>query len=314
MLKKSVVLSLTFFVMLTCEVTDLQAQPIEPGIVFRDCGDCPEMVGIPVGSFLMGSSPEEAARDLAAVPAEALDMARGAIAEEGPKHQVSIAQPFAIGKHDVTRRQFAAFVHDTKYLPSGEVCTVWINHRFDYSSQATWERPGFVQADDDPVVCVSWPDTQAYIEWLNSKLRGGSADARYRLPSEAEWEYAARSGTQTARWWGDAGPSGNAVCDDCGSIWDKLRTAPVGSFSANAYGLYDVLGNVWQWTADCWSKSYVAAPIDGAAWVQANCNRRAARGGAWTNRPWVLRSASRTSFGADRRYNYVGFRVVKSMQ
>ena len=169
---------------------------------------------------------------------------------------------------------------------------------------------------------VSWNDAQEYVRWL-SRETGKS----YRLPSEAEWEYAARGGTSTSRYWGDSSSSqcGHAngadaatkrvyldwtvaACDD-----GAVRTALVGSYSANGFGLFDVLGNVWEWTEDCWNGSYRGAPADGAPWYGSDCSRRVMRGGSWTVTPRHLRSAARLRLTTGVRATYAGFRVARTL-
>jgi formylglycine-generating enzyme required for sulfatase activity len=209
----------------------------QPSQTFRDCPGCPEMVMVPAGTFLMGSSEAETARDLHSnIPQDSIRTARDAFAEEHPQHAVNIGRSLALGKYHVTREEFAAFVRDTGYSARGG-CTLFANHRYERRADAGWQNPGFTQTDRDPVVCVIWQDAKAYVAWLNEKVRGQRPtpdDGPYRLPSEAEWEYAARAGTRTARWWGDAMGSGQANCDGCGSRWDKKQTAPVGSFEPRA--------------------------------------------------------------------------------
>jgi formylglycine-generating enzyme required for sulfatase activity len=261
--------------------------------VFRDCPDCPEMVVIPAGRVLMGSSEKEPER----------------FDSEGPQHLVSLRW-FALGKYDVTVAEFRAFVKETGY--EAGACS--------WPEGTSWQSSGFVPAA--PVVCVNWHDAQAYIAWLNTKLRGSSSgtaktDGPYRLPSEAEWEYAARAGTVTARWWGDSIGIGNANCNGCGSIWDNRQLAPVDSFSPNPFGLYGMLGNVWQWTEDCWNESYVGAPNGGAPWTTGDCGKRVLRGGSWSNLPKFVRSAARNRDDIARRgfdyASYAGFRVAMTL-
>ena len=246
-----------------------EAEPQVPGAgrVFRDCSNCPEMVVVPAGSFLMGESMAETERDIAAMPLDENDTDKLSLASEHPQHKVTVAQPFAIGRYFVTRGEFAAFVEETAYKPASGGCVVFTNHRYPERPEAGWESPGFTQTDRDPVVCVSWTDAQAYVAWLNSKIQGpkGAADAgAYHLPSEAEWEYAARAGTQTVRWWGDTIGANNADCEGCGSRWDDQQPAPVGSFRPNPFGIFEMLGSAWQWTQDCWNKEYAGAPTDGS--------------------------------------------------
>jgi formylglycine-generating enzyme required for sulfatase activity len=290
-------------------------QPAQAGQTFRDCSDCPEMTVLPAGSFFMGSSIEETARDIeATVPKDEVGHARQSTTFEHPQHLVEIGQPFALGKYRVTKAEFAIFVRETGYSTGGG-CTIWLDHTFPVRADASWENPGFTQTDRDPVVCINWNDAKAYIAWLNSKVPTipRAKDGPYRLPSEVEWEYAARAGTRTSRWWGDAIGPGNADCDGCGSQWDKKQPAPAGSFQTNPLSLSDILGGAWELMEDCWNDSYIGAPKDGSAWTTGACNLRVIRGGAWINHPWVLRSALRSRSNLNRRGNYIGFRVAKTL-
>ena len=158
------------------------------------------------------------------------------------------------------------------------------------------------------MIYVSWEDVQAYLRWLSRK-----SGAEYRLLSEAEWEYTARAGTTTKYYWGDRVGSGNANCYSCGSQWDGEQTAPVGSFRANEFGLYDVAGNVWEWVEDCWNDSYSGAPNDGSAWTTGKCSVRVFRGGSWLNDPRHVRTADRYGLGSDFRYHKFGFRVARTL-
>jgi len=307
----------------TTAVAGPDLQTMRAGETFHDCPDCPELVVVPAGSFTMGSSNVDTARDLEDAPHDVLHQITGLasvhMARESPEHSVSISLSFALGKYPVMRAEFAAFVRETGYSVPGE-CAVWKNHEFTYPPEAEWKNPGFPQTDRDPVVCVSWQDANAYITWLNKKLRRGSlasmdADGPYRLPSESEWEYAARAGTRTARWWGDSIGLSNADCDGCGSRWDKKQTAPAGSFHRNPFGLYDMLGNAWQWVEDCWNENYLGAVGDGSPWISGECEQRVIRGGGWSNEPWLLRSAERSHTSPDytKRANYIGFRVARTL-
>ena len=158
-----------------------------------------------------------------------------------------------------------------------------------------------------PVINVSWRDAQDYIKWLNK-----FADKPYRLPSEAEWEYAARAGSQSAYWWGEAVGNKHAVCDGCGSQWDNKQTAPVKSFKPNPFGLFDTAGNVWEWTQDCWHDNYAKAPTDGSAWEVSNCTERSVRGGSWFGTPVLVRSALRNRLQPDEADNNSGFRLART--
>jgi formylglycine-generating enzyme required for sulfatase activity len=155
---------------------------------------------------------------------------------------------------------------------------------------------------------VSWQDAQQYAAWL-SKVTGKS----YRLLTEAEWEYAARAGTTTPYYWGDVIGTANANCNGCGSEWDNKQPAPVGSFAPNAFGLYDMAGNVSQWVQDCYHVDYNGAPIDGSAWTSGNCKQQVARGGSWVSPPQSLRSASRQWSLSDFRSGSLGFRVGRTL-
>ena len=157
--------------------------------------------------------------------------------------------------------------------------------------------------------------------WLNAKARAANPTLAkragpYRLPSEAEWEYAARGGTSTSRWWGNAVGTNNANCNGCGSKSDDRVLTDVDSFAPNPFGLYGVLGNAWQWTADCWHKSYVGAPTDGRAWTGDDCAKHVLRGGSFDNVPIFIRSAARTAGGGTSEYDYsslAGFRVARTL-
>ncbi|HLH95389.1 MAG TPA: formylglycine-generating enzyme family protein [Xanthobacteraceae bacterium] len=297
-------------------VADSQETGMQPGQIFRDCSECPEMVVVPAGSFLMGSSDAETKRVLDAFPFYETAADRRSLLTEHPQHAVTIPRAFGMGKYPVTRGEFAAFIRKAGYVMSGG-CTVYENYRNSRRVDAGWERPGFLQTDRDPVVCVSWDDAKAYVAWLNEDLHGQNSSTTagtYRLPSEAEWEYGARAGTQTVYWWGDSIGSGNSVCESCGSRWDGKQTAPVDGFPRNPFGLSNMLGNAWEWVEDCLHPNYQDAPADGSAWITgSSCGTRVARGGGFFSRPWVLRPADRIFIEADRRFNYIGFRVAKTL-
>ena len=159
------------------------------------------------------------------------------------------------------------------------------------------------------MIHVSWGDVREYVVWLSSRRPG----ATYRLPTEAEWEYAARAGTTMARWWGAEIGRGNANCNGCGSQWDGRMTAPVGSFRANSFGLYDMLGNVYQWVEDCWNETLAGRPSDERAVLTGNCGARVVRGGTWGGNPTYVRSGHRSWSGTGTRANYIGFRVAMTL-
>lgn len=207
---------------------------------------------------------------------------------ERPVHEVMISYAFEIGKYEVTFDEYDAFAKDTqRKLPDDR----------------GWGR------GRRPVINVTFDDAQAYATWLSKKT-----GKRYRLPTEAEWEYAARAGTQSRYWWGDDIGRDNAVCVGCGSRWDNQKTAPAGSFKANAFGLNDTAGNVWELTQDCWHENFTGASADGSAWLVedgGDCSSRVVRGGSWPNAPRNLRSADRNSVNVDGVGGNLGFRIAR---
>ena len=242
-----------------------------PGQTFRDRlkigGEGPLMVVIPAGRFLMGSPENESGR----------------FDNEGPRHEVQIAQPFAMSVYTVTFEDYNLFCEHT-----------------------TRKKPDFNWGQEDrPVIDVSWYDAQNYCAWLSEQT-----GFNYRLPSEAEWEYAARAETTSAYYWGDEVSSNNANCNGCGSQWDNKESAPVGSFSANQYGLYDMHGNVWEWCQDTWHDNYKDAPSDGLSWEKGNSAARMLRGGCWDDRPDLARSSARSCYHPDFSDVNIGFRVL----
>jgi formylglycine-generating enzyme required for sulfatase activity len=263
-------------------LTTAQERALKRRDSFKECADCPEMVVVPAGSFTMGSPKDEWNRN----------------SDEDPQHVVRIRQPFAVGKLHVTRDQFAAFANETRFAAPG----------------CDWRNPGFAQEGSHPVVCVNWDDANAYANWLAKKT-----GKPYRLLSEAEWEYAARGRTSPGSyprfWFGDNGNDlcwyGNFVGSDAGCNDGYDRTSPAGHYAPNAFGLYDMFGNAWQWTADCYHDSYNGAPADGSPWTTGSCNGRVVRGGSWGSLPRELRAAfrSRYTFGDD----VFGFRVARTL-
>ena len=207
--------------------------------------------------------------------------------DEGPQHLVVFSQPFALGRYAVTFEEYDPFCKATGRSPLGD---------------AGWGRGRW------PVINVRWDDAVAYAAWL-SKETG----AWYRLPTEAEWEYAARAGTETAYWWGETIGRNRANCRGCGSAWDGNQTAPVGSFDANPFGLYDMLGNVWEWVQDCHHDRYKGAPGDGSAWETGKCTLRVLRGGSWALEPRRLRAALRNGRLPGDRDRYGGFRLARTL-
>jgi formylglycine-generating enzyme required for sulfatase activity len=239
----------------------------EPGETFRDCADCTEMVVVPEGEFNMGS---------------------GDSVNEKPEHRVVIANPFAIGRREITFTEWDACVRagGCKYEPSDR----------------GWGR------DNRPVINVSWDDAKAFVAWLSQKT-----GKKYRLPTEAEWEYAARAGTTSPFWWGRMAGTDHANCEDCSS--KSLRqTAPTGTFRPNGFGLYDTSGNAAEWVEDCWNENYRGAPTDGSAWTTGQCGERVLRGGSFASKATFVRSASRFRYDEDVRYYANGFRVARDLK
>ena len=254
----------------------------------KDCDVCPEMVVIPAGSFSMGSPDTEAGRD----------------ADEGPMHQVNIAGSFSLGKFEITLGEFKQFVQSTGHPMTGG-CVDWNGKEFALDAGKSWRNPGQEQTDKHPVTCVSWDDARAYVKWLSTV-----AKKTYRLPSEAEWEYAARAMTKTAY------SFGNSSSELSGYTWfssnSEGKTHFVGAKTANNFGLHDMHGNVFEWTEDCWNENYTNAPTDGSVWTAGNCSRRVVRGGSWGLNPRNLRSARRGGNPAASRGSDIGFRVART--
>ncbi|MGN6314612.1 MAG: SUMF1/EgtB/PvdO family nonheme iron enzyme [Rhodanobacteraceae bacterium] len=291
-----------------------------PGQVVSDhfldlVGTAPALVVVPLGKFEMGSPLSE----------------RGHASAEQPQHQVDIAHGFAMGRTEITVAQFREFVRASGYVPDSDKlggASVYDENsgRMQAVSNADWQDDyaGKRARDDDPVVNVSWNDAQAYAQWLSQHT-----GKHYRLPSEAEFEYALRGGTTTPYWWGDGTPKtpvenltgsgdrspshrswSNAFRDYDDGYWGP---APVMSFAANPFGLYDMDGNVSEWVADCWHDNYTRAPRDGSAWVNPGCDERVIRGGSWGSAPDQDRSAFRQAAPATARSGRVGFRVVRDL-
>jgi formylglycine-generating enzyme required for sulfatase activity len=252
-----------------------EERALKPPASFRECAkDCPEMIIVPAGGFMMGSPVNE----------------KGRSTNEGPQHLVTIARPFAVSKFLVTFADWDACASVGGCPQEGRA---W---------DSGWGRR------TQPIINVNWDDAQVYVAWL-SKMTG----KKYRLLSEAEWEYAARAGTTTAFYWGEEIGKGNANCYNCGSKWSQLRTSPVGSFEPNPFRLFDMAGNVWQWVQDCYNEDYNGAPIDGSPWETGDCEMRVVRGGSWGYFPVDPRSAYRYGdHKVDRNYN-TGFRVGRTL-
>lgn len=293
----------------------------EPGQMFQDSlpepgGLGPVMVVIPAGSFQMGSPEDEQQR----------------LANEGPQHRVVFEAGFALARHETTVGQFRRFVLATGYVTDAEregSSRIYLagTGRVTERRRITWEDDymGNTADDDLPVIHVSWNDANAYAEWLARQ-----SDRGYRLPSEAEFEYALRAGSQTPYWWGDGSPDRaveNMTGDQDRFPGDQRRwddgfrrysdgfwgPAPVASLEANPFGLFDMGGNVMEWVEDCWHDSFIRAPSDGSAWVNPGCNRRVIRGASWSSNPAMSRSAFRLSSRSEATDARVGFRVARDL-
>ncbi|HWY63603.1 MAG TPA: SUMF1/EgtB/PvdO family nonheme iron enzyme, partial [Rhizomicrobium sp.] len=201
---------------------------------FRECPECPEMVAIPAGKFLMGSPAHEPGR----------------FDSEGPQHVVTV-KAFALSRFPVTSAEFLAFLNVTGYRP--QPCNPLLGLGWRHVDRGLAATPTDVEPPRWPAVCLDWKDAEAFIAWVNARAHAGHPNLGsrnpYRLPSEAEWEYAARAGTNTSRWWGEEVGGAHANCNGCGSQWDDKLLGPVDAFAVNAFGLSGMLGNAWEWTA-----------------------------------------------------------------
>jgi formylglycine-generating enzyme required for sulfatase activity len=266
----------------------LLGKPVAERTFFLDLPDvpnwpAPEMVAIPPGRFLMGAAKGE----------------KGAAVNESPQHEVRIEHAFALGRYTVT---FAE----------------WDAARADGAKLETPDDRGWGRANR-PVICVNSNDVTAYLMWLNDKLGLVGRPDACRLPSESEWEYAARAGSETPFGFGatistsQANYDGNYTYGTSSKGAYFRKTVPLGSYPANNFGLNDMHGNVWEWTRDCWNETYSGAPSDGTAWTTGDCARRSVRGGSWNDDPRNLRSAARSWSGKSDRLNYIGFRVARTL-
>jgi formylglycine-generating enzyme required for sulfatase activity len=285
---------------------------LKPKDTFEECKNCPEMIVVPAGSFTMGSAASEPGRN----------------ADEGPQHTVTFTRQFAVGRFAVTVDEFSAFVKETGY-DAGSSCWTFEGGKDAERQGRSWRDPGFDQAGSHPAACVNWNDAKAYASWLSRKT-----GKDYRLPTEAEYEYGTRARTSPGPapryFFGDNeasmcryGNGADQTAKDTIPGADKwiifpcsdgyAYTAPVGSFLPNGFGLYDMHGNIFSWTEDCYHDSYSGAPTDGTAWRAGDCSSRVLRGGSWNLYPGYLRSAVRASNNPDVRYMSYGFRLVRTL-
>jgi formylglycine-generating enzyme len=243
----------------------------------------------------------------------------GSSAFETPLHWVAIGASLSMSSNAVTVEDFQQFIADTDWDMRG--CATY-DGDWKHRPDNNWKNPGFSQTGTHPVTCVSWNDAKAYVRWLSTKT-GHS----YRLPSASEWEYAARAGGEAVQPWSADGSGACATANvaDASAAqrypgWavfgcndGYVYTAPVGSFKANSFGLNDMLGNVFQWTEDCWHPDYSGAPIDGSARRDGDCSEHELRGGSWFSTPAYVRANYRNHFAADYRTNSVGIRLVRDI-
>jgi formylglycine-generating enzyme len=296
---------------------------IAPAAPLRDCTECPELVQIAPGEFTMGADIEEPRR---------LGLPEYWATREQPRHAVRIARGFAIGRYEVTRGEFAVFARETGYAPAPG-CWHFVGAEWLFDDSRSWRDAKIDQTDAHPVTCVNWHDAQAYLHWLSQKT-----GHRYRLASEAEWEYVVRAGTATAYWFGD---SPEEICRyvNLGDLttqdrygWDKTKIkyevmndwkgqacrdgypamAPVTATAANPFGVHGLLGNANEWVADCWNDTHQGAPADQSARLTgADCGLRVMKGQGWTAIAASTRAAFRLKMNAtDRRFTF-GFRVLR---
>ena len=234
----------------------------------------PDLVVIPAGSFRMG------------------DITGVGLDNERPVQTQDLNQSYGISETEISVKAFETFVSATSYVTEAEKqkgCAAYEDGQAVWKDDRNWRTPGFTQNDNSPVVCVSMHDAKAYVEWISQ-----ASSQAYKLPSEARWEYAARAGKETDYWWGEGVSTDNANCGWCGSQWSNVSTAPVGSFERNDFGLFDTVGNVWEWTTS----------------NQAESNS-VVRGGAWNFAPRLARVSTRMELDSSFRSNYIGFRVVR---
>ncbi|MEO6676633.1 MAG: formylglycine-generating enzyme family protein [Pseudomonas sp.] len=281
--------ALAFAAVLGCLLPGLAhaAAPTAPGKVFKDCKDCPEMVVLPTGTFTMGTPEDEVGRE----------------PDEGPLHPVTFAKPLAISRFQVLTGEWDAYLRDTGYvMPDGDTrpgreCKAGV--------------PRYERTAKHPAVCMDFNEANAYVAWLSKK--SGKA---YRLVSESLREYASRAGsTGPFPFPFDEGKEYSIAkhANTYGAADGYNFTAPAGSFPANAFGVYDMHGNVYEWTADCYNENYVGAPSDGSAWLSGDCKVRRIRGNDWGEAPVFSRSGNRNATYPDTRGDWLGFRVARDL-
>lgn len=289
-----------------------------PGETFQDCEDCPEMVVIPSGNVMIGSYETEAYRR------------KG----ERGKQKAKIKKPFAMGKTEVTLRQYRQFVTETGHEGAAMVfrgqtyegCNYFDGKGYGFVKNHNWDNPGFPQREEEPVLCVSWSDATAFAEWVSEKT-----GRTYRVPSTVEFEYAMRAGTETPWVWGTDPASACEyanIADETLALKHPKRASfncsdgylyatSVGKFKPNTFGLYDMLGNAWEWTNDCWHDDLKKAPTDGSSWQEedgGDCTARTPKGGGWISGPAWSRASVRSKDGEHYRSFMLGFRLAADIE
>ena len=306
-----------YLVLLSCLFAIPVSQAQNPGETFLDCEVCPEMVVIPAGQVTLGSHADEAY----------------STSRDRPKQRARIRENFAMAKTEVTLAQFRQFMTESNHQQQSMVyqgttyvgCNYFDGKRYGYVQRHSWEDPGFPQNEESPVVCVSWSDATAYAQWLSEKT-----GRQYRVPSTVEFEYALRAGNDTPWPWGN---NPDQACDHA-NIADRtfsgrypsrpnfdcddgyVFVARVAQFEANAFGLYDMIGNAWEWTDDCWHDDLSKAPLDGRAYLDrddGDCDARTPKGGGWISGPGWSRAAARSKDGQHYRSYMLGFRVASAL-
>ncbi|MEM7070430.1 MAG: SUMF1/EgtB/PvdO family nonheme iron enzyme [Pseudomonadota bacterium] len=288
----------------------------QPGFIYRDCEPhCPLMLVLGKGAYQIGG-----------------DLLNSGGSYAMPIVDIQINTPFSITKNEITKAQYAFFVDESNYqMEPG--CVVFVNNQWQFDPQASWKNPGFEQGDDEPVVCVSYNDAIAYANWLSEQDFETSRlfNARYRLLSESEWEYAARGGSPSSYFWGDeqqkscqyanlldqtalaqfkTDASQYYACED-----DTIYTRSIGAYKGNGFGLNDMIGNVSEWVSDCWHSDYEGRPVDEQAWNSDDCTNDlyVIRGGAWVSGPGTAFSSTRSRALKNSRIATVGIRLGQTL-
>jgi len=296
----------TVFLAVIAATWSAPAEAQETPEPFTDCDGCPEMVVVNGGAMTLGSELWEA----------------DAKAGEGRTREVTIAYDFAVSRHEITKGQYRAFVEETGLPTATTGCNTWTHERImGFVIEHTWDTPGFAQREDHPVVCVSWEEATAYADWLAEKT-----GKPYRLLSSTEFEFAARAGARGPWFWGNANRDACTYANVSDDTWRRLynyspvfncddgweRTAPVGTFAPNPNGLFDMLGNAWEWTDDCYHADMAGVPTDGSAWGAEDggqCDARTPRGGSYASGTDWTRLAAQSRDPAGYHSQLLGFRV-----